>query len=239
MDITNLVRDASNLSKVIVEKGGQLIAVQPIQILIPFRYLAAKLANIGKYTTSVAIFPILYGENKYMVSNVCSTMELTPSSLSSTTIGDDDYYVLGFGAGDVVTPFTELVVSDDDAYNVYNEIIGKAKIPWFMTYEDVGKCIAMCHHYSGITLSSTNAVIELIVASISRSKDDTNVYYREAISKITEQTKNPPSIFPLRAVISGTTNTMGKLSGSYFDEGLTSALTYKGGSSGVEDLYRL
>lgn len=238
MDVKKLVRDASMLNKVIHEQDGALLAIKKLQIHIPFRYISAKMASISKDVNTVAIFAIVV-DGKFMVSNVCSNMQLTPSSIYSEQVDGEEYYILDFDAGSVITPRTSLVVDDNITYNAYNEFIGKAKLPWFMNYEDVGKCVANAHHYSNIRLSGTNAVIELLVASIARDPQDVKKYYREIATSLAEQNTNPPVILPFKSVISGTTNTMGKLIGSYFDEGMTSALTNEGGPAGVEDLFRL
>lgn len=238
MDVTQLIRDSSSRDKVIKVVDGKIIAGVDCQIHVPFRYIPAKLAKIGKYTTCVGIFPVVYG-NRYMVSNVCASLELFTPSVSNTIINGEEYYVFSYTAGETISPRNTIVVSDEDVYNVFNELIGKAKIPWFLTYEDVGKCIANAHRYGNITLSGTNAVIELIVASICRNKDDINQYYRTVIKTIEEQNTNPALILPFKSVIAGTTNTVGKLLGAYFDEGMTSALTQEGGPPGVEDLFRL
>lgn len=238
MDVQSLVRDASILDKVIHEQDGALLAMKKLQIHIPFRYVSVKLASIGKDVNTAAIFAIVV-DGKYMVSNVCSNMQLTPSSIYSERINGDEYYILEFDAGSVITPRTSLVVDDNVTYNAYNEFIGKAKLPWFLNYEDVGKCVANAHYYSNLHLSGTNAVIELLVASIARDADDVKKFYRETITTLDEQNTRPPVILPFKSIISGTTNTMGKLIGSYFDEGMTSALTNEGGPAGVEDLFRL
>lgn len=238
MDASHLVRDSGDIAKVLKVVDDKLVAGVALDIHLPIRYVAAKLAVIGKRTTSVAIFPVIYG-NKYAVCNICSSLELSIQSLSSTMIQGEEYYILHYEAGEIVSPNINMVVSDDDVYNIFNEFIGKAKLPWFMNYEDLGKCIAGAHYYGGITLSGTNAVIELIVSSIARSANNPNTCYRNAISKMSDQVVHPVVVLPFRSVIAGTTNTMGKLIGSYFDEGLTSALTHEGGPPGVEDLFRL
>lgn len=238
MDVKSLIRDASILDKVIHYQDGTLIAKKKLQIHIPFRYISAKLANIGKDVNTVAIFAIVV-DGTYMVSNVCSNMQLTPSSIYSEQVDKEEYYILEFDAGSVITPRTSLVVDDTITYNVYDEFIGKAKLPWFINYEDIGKCVANAHYYSNIRLGGTNAVLELLVASIARDPDDIKKFYRETAKSLDTQDTNPPVILPFKSIISGTTNTMGKLIGSYFDEGLTSALTNEGGPPGVEDLFRL
>lgn len=238
MDVSKLVRDGSKRSALLKVVDGALVAKKALQIHIPFRYQAAKLAQVGKDFYTVAIFAIVH-EDTYMVSNVSSLMKLTPSSIYSEKVDTEEYYILHFDAGSIVSPRLDLEVDDAIAYNVYDEFIGKAKIPWFCSYEDVGKCVADAHYYSNITLAGSNAVIELLVASIARDKDDPLKYYRETVQSLDEQITNPPTILPFRSVIVGTTNTMGKLIGSYFDDGLVSALTYEGGPPGVENLLRL
>lgn len=238
MDVSNLVRDATKKSQYIKEIDGALVAKKSLQIHIPFRYQAAKLATVGRDFYSVAIFAFVC-DDTYMVSNVPSLMKLTPSSLYSEKVDGEEYYILQFDAGSVISPRLDLEVDDAITYNVYDEFIGKAKIPWFLSYEDISKCVANAHHYSKIKLSGSNAVIELLVASIARDRDDPLKYYRETVESLDEQLTNPPVILPFRSVITGTTNTMGKLVGSYFDDGLVSALTYEGGPPGVENLLRL
>lgn len=239
MNVSHLVRDASIADTLVKEVDGKLVALKPLDIHVPFRYVPAKLAHIGERFMCIGIFPIVYDNKRYMVSNISGYIELTASSMRTEEINGEEYYILSFDRGSIISPLMDMLVSDDGAYNVYNEFIGKAKIPWFLNYEDIGKCLANVHYFNGITLSGTNAVIELIVASIARSSKDTNVYYREVIKGLSQQNTDPPTIVPLRAVISGTTNTMGKLMGSYADEGLTSALTVDGGPSGFEDMLRL
>lgn len=238
MQVDKMVRDTSLRDELITVVDGKMMAKKDFDIHIPYRYVPSKLAVIGKYIQSVAIFALVSG-NRYVVSNVTSMMELLPSNIGKEKIDGEDYYIFNFFKGDVVSPRLDLIVDDGVAYKIYNEFIGKAKLPWFIHYEDLGKCLASSPHYSNLKLSDTNAVIELLVASIARSPKDVKRYYREDIKSMNDLKTMTPVVLPFRAVISGTTNTMGKLIGSYFEEGITSALTDEGGPAGVEDLFRL
>lgn len=67
--------------------------------------------------------------------------------------------------------------------------------------------------------------MELIAAAIARSDDDLRVYYRQVVQSYEEISLSPPRYIPLRNISYGATNTIAKISGSRFDEGMTSALT--------------
>lgn len=234
MPYSHLKRDADTVLKTLKQSGQQLITSKDIKIVIPYRYVQGKLATVGTTINTLAVFAIIV-DDVYAVSNICSTMTLTPSSTTVVNYDGDDCFEFSFDKGSVVCPNINLVVDDKNAYNIYNEFIAKGRIPWFMSYEDFGKVLTTAHTYAGITLSGTNAPLELIMTSISRDSKDLYTYYRNTISKISEQFTKPPSYVPFTSVSYGATNTAGKIMGSYFDEGLTSALTAPpGGTEGVE-----
>lgn len=231
---SELKRDGDAVKASLRTVGQQLIATKDIKIVIPYRYVQGKLASVGNLITTTTIFALVV-DGVYGVSNICSTMTLTPSSNTVVSFNGEDYFEFSFDKGSVVSPNINLVIDDKNAYNVYNEFIAKGRIPWFMSYEDVGKILATAHNYAGITLSGTNAPLELIITSIARNSNNLYEYYRNTIKNIDEQFEKPPSYVPFKSVSYGATNTAGKIMGSYFDEGLTSALTAPdGGPEGVE-----
>lgn len=229
-----LKRDAGVIKSALKASGQQILTSKDIKIVIPYRYAQSKLATIGNSVQTLAVFAVIV-DGYYAVSNLCSTMTLTPSSTTVVSYEGEDYFEFSFDKGSVVTPNINLVVDDKNAYNIYNEFIAKGRVPWFMSYEDFGKILTTAHSHAGITLSGTNAPLELILTSISRNSKNLYQYYRNTIKSLDEQLTNPPSYVPFKSVSYGATNTAGKIMGSYFDEGLTSALTApEGGPEGVE-----
>ena len=67
-------------------------------------------------------------------------------------------------------------------------------------------------------------VMELIASMVSRNQKNRLEYYRHTIQNRDELKTNPPLFVALRSVSDSATNTTNKLGGSYFEEGLTSAL---------------
>lgn len=229
-----LKRDGAAVKSALKINGQQLLTSKDMKIVIPYRYVQGKLASVGNSVQTLTVFAIII-DGVYAVSNLCSIITLTPSSTTVVSYEGEDYFEFSFDKGSVVSPNINLVVDDKNAYNIYNEFIAKGRIPWFMSYEDFGKILTTAHSHAGIELSGTNAPLELIITSIARNNKNLYQYYRNTIKSLDEQFTNPPGYVPFKSVSYGATNTAGKIMGSYFDEGLTSALTApEGGPEGVE-----
>ena len=152
-------------------------------------------------------------------------MPIKPDITSTTKFDDEEYFSFSFKAGSEVVSNLNLVRDDTLVYRVYNEITAKGHFPWFLSYEDLGKLYMTAPKHGNIVLASNNATFEMIAASITRDNRDTTKYYRYQINSMREQYTNPPNFIPLRSVLYGTTNTTSRLIGSYFEEGVLSALT--------------
>lgn len=240
LQISELKRNPNVIDDVVMRVGNTIVAKKKCSIVLPFRWLQAGLLEIGSTSYCATIYPIVSENGEYAVSNVCSKMEITPSSIEITRHEGKDHYVFMFDKGDIISPDVNLVMDDTYSYSIYDEIIQKAKAPWFMNYKDSGKVMATSKSHSGVTLSGTNAIFELINSTLSRNADMSK-QYRETISSVTldELSKNKRQGVPLNSVVYATSNKMNKLMGGYIEDGLTSALTEEESPiSGVEQLLR-
>lgn len=238
MSYSELTRDADYVLKAIKQVGDKLIAVKDLKIVIPYRFVQGKLAMVSSTIKTLAVFAIVV-DKKYAVSNVCSSMTITPSNTNIVSGDIEDHFEFSFDAGAVICPNINLVVDDINAYNIYNEMIAKGNVPWYLTYEDFGKVLMTAHSYAGITLTGNNAPIELIIASIARQKSNLYKYYRNTIKTAAQQHTTAPTYVPFNSVAYGATNSVGKIMGSYFEEGMTSTLTVDdSGPAGVEAYLR-
>lgn len=238
MKYSELKRDKDKVLKSIKQVGEQLIAVKDLKIVIPYRFINAKLASVAGTVKTLAVFAIVVGDS-YAVSNICSMMQLTPSNTTIVPGDTEDCFEFSFEAGEVITPNIGLVVDGVNGYNIYNEMIAKGNVPWYLSYEDFGKVLMHAHKYADIVLAGTNAPLELIISSISRDSGDLYKYYRNTIKTAAEQFKNPPEYVPFRSVTYGATSAVGKIMGSYFEEGMVSTLTVDNtGPQGVETYLR-
>lgn len=240
MDIKNLTRDSQRVHTALAETPkGALVAVKALKIYVPLDYEDRKMAVIANEIRTTAIFAIVVDDQFYAVSLVTAMMQLTPSSTTVIKIDGEDYYEFSFDKGSEVCPNVNLVKDDKLVYRIYDSIIAKGHIPWFLSYEDVGKLFTTALSHGGIRLGPNNIPLEMIAASISRQSKDRTKYYRHTLKSMAEQYVNPPAFVPFRSVIYGATNTTAKLMGAYFDDGLMSALVNPSEKTeGVETILR-
>ena len=151
-------------------------------------------------------------------------LRITPTSTLRIKIDGTDYIEFVFNPGDTLTPSTQLVKTDTLVFRIYDEIISKGNVPWYLGYNDLGRIFDTARYHAGANIGTNSEVTELIMSLISRNKKDRTKYYRTVINKLEDLETTPPAFIPLRSVIFGATNTTNKLAGNYFDIGLKSAL---------------
>lgn len=225
MDISKLIRNADKVHAALKEMpNGNLVAVKECKIYIPLRFTECGLAFVGVETLIVGIYAIVVDNVFYAVSNICALLNITPTSTVTVTIDDEEYYEFTFEAGSIITPNVNLVKTDTLAYRIYDEILSKAKVPWYMNYNDLGSIFDTALHHAGANVGKNQEVTELIVSMLARNKKDRHVYYRSTIKTQADLENTKPVFTPLRSVQYAATNTTNKLAGSYFGVGVNSAL---------------
>lgn len=224
MDITQLERNPSRVHETIIEEGDSLITKTGCRILVPKRFEEKKLANVGAETHIVAIFAIVVEDKYYSTSVACATMRITPDVTSIIKIGGVEYYQFTFNPGSTITPNVNLVTVSTLVYHIYNEILAKVKVPFYINYDDLGGLLESAKHHADISLAPDNIPLEIVASIISRDRTNVNVHYRFVRLERNSIYINPPTYTPISSVLTQATNTTAKLMGNRFDEGLTSAL---------------
>ena len=240
MDITTMERNAAAVHATLVEtKAGELITTKGCKIYTPARYAGRKLAVIADEIRVVAVFAIVVEDKYYAVSSAPSLMQLTPSSMSLVDIEGEEYYEFSFDKGACVTPSVDLLQDDTIPYFLYDELIAKGHVPWYLGYLDLARLITDSKYYTGVSFAASNVPMEMIVASITRDRKERRLYYRHQINSLADEVKNPPAFIAFRNIIYGATNTTAKLMGSFLDDGVLSAVVNPSEQTeGVETLLR-
>lgn len=225
MDVSQLQRNPDQIKQNLKALGeDKLITKEGCKIYIPQRYQEQNLAKVGSEVYTLAIFAIVVGDKYYGVSKAPSMTRLTPDTIRTVTIGEDEYLELVFEKGSVVMPNTNLVNDDTLLYYIYNEYFAKGKVPWYINYRDLGSLFEHAKDYTGTSLGANHVVTELITAAIARDNNDKTKFYRHVVDNVRQIHSKAPVIVPLKSVTYGASNTTAKLIGAYWDEGVTSAL---------------
>lgn len=223
MGFLNMRRDPQAVHAALAEKDGALIAKQALRIYVPKRFESKRLVLVGSEVSTIGIFAIVVGD-VYGVSKALAQMQLTPSSIAVVDMDGDDCFEFSFDKGAVICPNVNLIREDSLAFKVYDEIIAGGHIPSFLNMEDMAKLFDTSEYHAGIRLAPTNAPLEMIAAAISRDRQNMAVYWRQTAKSMADQKTNPPKFIAFRNVIWGATNTTARLMGSYFEDGMMSAL---------------
>jgi hypothetical protein len=225
MEINSLVRDADRVKACLQEtSSGSLIATKGCKIIIPARFSERGLAEIGLETFIIGVYAMIVEDKYYAVSLINMMIRITPTSTLKIKIKGVEYYEFTFDPGQIVMPRTNLVRNDILVYKIYDEIVSKGKVPWYLGYEDLGHIFDTALSHGGANIGTDAEVTELIISIISRNSKDRTQYYRSSINSIEDLKTNPPVFISLKSVPYAATNTTNKLAGSYWSEGVVSAL---------------
>lgn len=215
------------LSQLHENASGQVIAKVPMTIQAPVRFPEIGLGQIGVDTFEYGLIAIVLDDGpvkSYAVLNVNALLELNPYKMSIITVNDIDYHQLFFDTGDVVFKTLDLVQKDSIIFNVFDEMIFKGKVPWYVEYEDLGKLFDTSLKHTGSNFLQNPEVMEFIASMITRNKADRMKYVREGAEDIKAFALENIDYVPLKSVFYSVKSTVNKLTGSYFNDGVTGSL---------------
>ncbi len=226
MDWRRWTRNAQAVHAALQEApDGSVVTKRRAAIYIPERYTEKKFAEIGAYTYILGFFALVIDDSVYAVSNAMAMMKVRPSVIATVKFDGESYLELQFEAGSVVIEDTLLIKTDTLVYYVFDEFVTKGRLPWFIDYRrDIGALFETSSYHAGMGFGSSQAIFDIIVSSIIRKAEDPTIYYRHAVQSVKDLDQVEPVTIPLRSVTYGATNTTTKLVGSYFSDGLDSAL---------------
>jgi hypothetical protein len=109
-------------------------------------------------------------------------------------------------------------------YDIYNEILSKSNIPWYLSYNDLGSIFDTAKSLAGANVGENPEVTELLISIIARDKTDKNIYFRSTLESLDDLKTKSPAYISLKDVTYAASNTTNKLAGSYFSKAVVSAL---------------
>lgn len=224
LNVAELTHDAAKVVDTIIEVGDTAITKTGCKIYIPSRYVEKGMASIGEEIRIACVFAIVVDDKFYAVSNTTAPMRITPTYTTLVKTDETEYYEFVFDAGAQITPNVNLVKTSSLAYDIYDVIMSRVYVPWYLDYFDLGSLMDTADAYGGIKLFANSVPVEIIASVVSRDPADVTKHYRETIKSLDDVKKRPPTYTPLSSVLHGATNATAMLLGNHFDEGLNTAL---------------
>lgn len=218
-------RDATQvLSHLKENQAGQVIAKSPMKIICPVRFSEIGLGQVGIDTYVYGLFALVLDNGLYAVMNVNALIAIDPYKFSIVTIDEVDYHEFYFDAGDVVIKTVDVVRKEAIIFKVFNEFVFQGKVPWYVSYKDVGLLFSTAKKYAGSNVAQNPEVLEFVASMIARSKEDRTIPIREVAKSAQDFADSNIDYVALKSVFFTVKSTVNKLTGSYFKDGVTSAL---------------
>lgn len=238
--MTVFVRDKKACTgRLIVAKDGGVLTRVPCRIFLPSRWLDVSLASITEVTSTYGFFPIVFDDNRYVVMNVCAMLDLLPARVGKITLQEEEYLELRFEAGDKVIRTTTVVRKDTITYNVMDEFIMKGKVPWWGTVDDLCQMFDTAKKHADSNIGNTPQSIEFLVGIIARKLEERSKSLRQTAKTRSDYDLDRIEFISLKSVLYSVNNTVSKLSGAYFHDGVVSAIVNPASkSSRVETILR-
>jgi hypothetical protein len=238
MSAIPFVRDAAKVKAACKEgSDGSIIALKPLSMYLPERFVEKQLAIVGADTYVIGIFALVVDDKYFAVFLGTAMFHVEPTTIATVKFNGDSYLELSFDPGARVLVSQEVVQDKLITYRIYDEIISKGHVPWYLGYDDRIELLFTANKLAGMEMLSNHAMLELNAAAISRDPSNINRYYRHMVESYKDLVTKPPISIPLMSVSYGTTNTTSRILGSYFEQGLNSSLVNP--STQVENIERL
>ena len=220
-------RDKQKVLSFLEVKNNQLITKKACKIVIPKRWIDVGLADIGLKTFSYGFFPIIDEETgHYLVCSVPVKIELSPYLTATAKYEDEEYLEFKFKANQVVFKTMEVIKKKTFVFYILDELIFKGKVPWYASYSDMTVLFRLAKKYAGSDVAKVDAVAELVASIISRDPKNHKAYIRNSIPNQKEYEVKDVQYVALSSVVSSVNNTVNKLVGAYFADGVQSALVH-------------
>jgi hypothetical protein len=224
MDTRALVRNPASVLATLHEmEDDSLVTSQGCKLYVPSRFAERGLAFLGAETYIIGVCAVVVG-NQYGILMVNAMLGIDPAEINRVQCDGDEYLEFVFYPGSVVIPNLKLAKTDTLTYKIYDEIVGKAHVPWYLSYFDLARIFDTARDFAGANIGANREVTELLISIIARNAKARNEYYRQALQSETDLIKNPPYYASLKDVTLSATNAVHKFGGGYFRNGTVSAI---------------
>ena len=204
-----------------------------LEVYIPQRYSVYNLLNIADTVTTLGIVDLVIDQKYHAGLMILATIEIEPDDVEKVMINDLQYIKLILSNGCKFIKNTERIADSSIVYAIWVEFVERGKLIYNLNYDTLATIFNQSKSMCDLNIPVDAVVFEVIFSSLCKDCDNLTIPYR-----LTDMTK-PYKMIGLRNVGYAMTGTTSRLLGSYFQQGLNSALIQTSTQhSEIEDLLR-
>ncbi len=213
-------RDPKFISSQLYEKDGKIYTKQKTIIEFPKWYADKDLASLQEVSYVYGLFAMIIGDS-YSVSVIPTLCSTVPILVNEVERDGELFTQFVYGKDDPILDNTKVIKKELLSYNFFETYFMYARIPWFMTPDDLVKAMDNLPRYAKSNVGNNFIANELIVSFVTRDKNDKRVFYRQTDGK------GQYSYVDLMNVYYSALSTVSKIGGNYFTRGIVSAVIQK------------
>lgn len=218
-------RSQDDFSIFFKEDQNATYAERDFSIFFPSSYVKKDLASITSVIEVICILMVVDEvSKKYKTLSIPVKQKFSPNETQKVTLNDVPYYKMNFKKGQIVTPNNNCVKTADFLFTVFETFYLRGKVPIFLSYEDLGNLLDKTKKYCGSSIGENLIAIHIIVAVMTRFKDDEDKLYKEVLKTLEDLKTKKPSFKGLSDIFYGIDNTVSSLIGGYLIDGMTGSI---------------
>jgi len=210
------------ISEIFSNKGDSVIAKDNFYIIFPERYIAKNLAVMGSTVSLLSVYAVVDRNMNYGVVMAPIMMEVIPNNVTNVLVDGVVNKVLEVNKGETFIINRNLLRTAPFMYDVLDEFFLQGNVPWYLNYQLLAELFTESAKYAGSNIGNDPLAMEVITSIISRTKDDKFTSFREVVKS--SDTKLVPYYIGMSNVNYSYDNTLSKLMGGYFKQGITTAI---------------
>ncbi len=208
-------------------KDNCTIATDDLKIIFPERFVNKELAILDESVKVVGIYAIVDSKGNYAANTTPIYQNIEIAMIDDIMCDDGKVYKeLTIEKDSIVIANNDLIKSDNLIGDIYDELLIKGNVPWYLDYDTVPRVFAETRKYCNNRIGDDRMVFEILVSAIARGDDKTE-YFRHS----KDIKGGNVNWLPLNNIYYSYSNTGSKLVGAYYGYGVSSAIINKETSS--------
>jgi len=230
MDVYNssdLKRNSNLIKSKLKTVGNTIITNTDLSILVYHKFVDKEMTILDNICKVMGIMAIIDNDNNYAIMTVPGIMSVEPNEIEDVEIDGEHYYKLVISKGDALISDTTIVKDTGNVYKVFDLLILKGKVPFFLNYEDMLAIFKNLPEFTGTKIGKDTLPFEIFIAMIARDKNDPTKDFRLTVKTHNDAIKESPKWVGLTNIYYSFGSTLSKIAGSYFKTGVLVAAVNK------------
>lgn len=182
MDVSGLKRDRAKIRKAytINMDDMSVTANRPLEVHIPKRFIENGMTDVGEKVATTLMAGLVIPGEAYSPWIALADVLMAPMSIREAVINGAVYLILEFEAGDTLIENLRYIQDPNRNYGYFIEFDLYAKLPWFMSKDDLTGLFDNAAKESGASAGGTPQHMRVYYSMMLRDPDNLDQAYRHS-----------------------------------------------------------